>query len=729
MKRRLTTVLIVFILSIVLGACKQKPAEELIATEVAQPEVEIEEESAPAEETAQTSSGEINTVVIPCPMDLPAGEVEGETAVCGQITVPENWDKPGERTINITYAILKAKSLSYFPDAVIYLEGGPGGTALEDIEGLSTHFSKIRATRDFIYYDQRGTDYSGNLECPFKVQFNDLSTGESATDDSSATPATPTAVPTPAGTPTPAPPIYEQDPDEYLARNRSQDVLSETNCRDYFAEQGVDLTQYTTEASIRDLTALMNALEYDVYNVYGISYGSRLGLELMRAYEKDDNDIPEIRSVVIDGIDPPHVDSVTRNPFINMYIVLDALSDCEVDAACGKAYPDIRQRAIDLLTQTEEKPLEITSSDGSVETIQGKKIVSLLSGHASVDEDGKNTPISSPIVIPYIPRLIDELSRGVGDVYLGLLSGALPPAAPVGQVLERNQMDPLVFQTGQLAEEANLLSNNIEALAIKMWRAANAMAAAKPLPEYYVGELVHFVTEQPSFQGLGPLADLVFFVISSNEANRENLTELPSVFGIDGANKASLDALVAMMSDEEVFEAYNMVLSDRVKEQLAEALQQQTNTTVLCNDLYTGFDIDTSFEAYKNAEAPQLLSQIDTSVTYIARCERYGLTEGKGESTEPVVSSLKTLVVNGSVDKNTAARWGQSTFEYLPNAQIVTVPLIAHGASALSACGQDITSAFITYPEQTVNDSCIAAMQPVYVLPDDDLGIKTDAEK
>ena len=679
-------------------------------------------------ESSQAPNAQISDEVIPCPMNLPKGEVDGETIVCGQITVPENWDDPGERTIDITYAIQKAKSLSPFPEPIIYLEGGPGGTALEDIESLSEYFVKLRATRDIIYYDQRGTDYSGNLDCPLSVKYGepvdefgrtpeDVEEAEEEATDSAATPE---AEPdTPSLT---QQPLYEQDPQVILELISSIDVPSETNCVGYFEEQGVDLTQYNTAASIRDLTALMNALDYDIYNVYGISYGSRLGLELLRVYEEEDTDIPEIRSVVIDGIDPPQVDNVTQTPFISMYIVLDTLAACEADDACGAAYPNIRQRTIDLLAQAEETPLEIIASNGMTDTVAGPSLALLLGGNAATS-DGELTPISSPMVIPYLPRLADELSRGVGDVYLGLMSGALPPAVAPDQILQRNQFDPLAARTLQMAAEAGQLSEELQALAAQMQRASEAQAENGSLPELFVRELITIESENPSFAEQKPRFEAILQILAKAEPTRENLEGSLDAFSLDANDMASLMALIGMMSEEEAAQAFKLLLSDRVQEQLIAAIQRQMNTAVSCNDLSPDFDINAAFEAYKNAEAPQLLTNIQAFLSYLARCERYGLTEGEGESSEPVVSSLPILVVNGSVDKNTAARWGESTVEFLPNAQMVTIPLVAHGASALSPCGQDITNAFFTYPEEEVNDYCTAVLQPVYVLPEDDLGL------
>lgn len=65
-----------------------------------------------------------------CLFALPEDEVPGETIVCGALSVPENWRTPGVRGVTIGYAILKSPSPSPFPDPVVYLEGGPGASAL-----------------------------------------------------------------------------------------------------------------------------------------------------------------------------------------------------------------------------------------------------------------------------------------------------------------------------------------------------------------------------------------------------------------------------------------------------------------------------------------------------------------------------------------------------------------------------------------------------------------------
>ena len=61
-----------------------------------------------------------------CPVAGPAGEVEGETYVCGLLYVPENWSEPDGRQIQITYAVLGEMSM------VEYLEAARLRTALRE---------------------------------------------------------------------------------------------------------------------------------------------------------------------------------------------------------------------------------------------------------------------------------------------------------------------------------------------------------------------------------------------------------------------------------------------------------------------------------------------------------------------------------------------------------------------------------------------------------------------
>src|SRR5690606_18135932 len=77
------------------------------------------------------------------------------------------------------------------------------------------------------------------------------------------------------------------------------------------------------------------ALDYPQANLFGISYGTRLALAIMRDY-------PDVvRSVIIDSVYPQAVNAYEEEP-LNTQRVFDALfAYCVADAACNSAYPTL----------------------------------------------------------------------------------------------------------------------------------------------------------------------------------------------------------------------------------------------------------------------------------------------------------------------------------------------------------------------------------------------------
>ncbi|MCB0151491.1 MAG: hypothetical protein KDE01_28040, partial [Caldilineaceae bacterium] len=58
-----------------------------------------------------------------------------------------------------------------------------------------------------------------------------------------------------------------------------------------------------------------------------------------------------LRSGVIDGNVPPNADTRGGQAYATPNNILRLFAECEADAACGAAFPDIRRRAIDLIQQ------------------------------------------------------------------------------------------------------------------------------------------------------------------------------------------------------------------------------------------------------------------------------------------------------------------------------------------------------------------------------------------
>ncbi len=75
--------------------------------------------------------------------------------ICGTVAVPEERSKVGSRNVGLSFAILRAHSRYPEPDPLVYLEGGPGGSAMKMLPMLETLFSPWRDRRDIVIYDQR----------------------------------------------------------------------------------------------------------------------------------------------------------------------------------------------------------------------------------------------------------------------------------------------------------------------------------------------------------------------------------------------------------------------------------------------------------------------------------------------------------------------------------------------------------------------------------------------
>ncbi len=95
------------------------------------------------------------------PIELP----RGQKIDTGFLVVHENRSRPGGRLLRLPVAILRSSSPQPDPDPVVYLPGGPGGSALNTARyGFAYPFLKHR---DFIVFEPRGTRFAEpSLICP-----------------------------------------------------------------------------------------------------------------------------------------------------------------------------------------------------------------------------------------------------------------------------------------------------------------------------------------------------------------------------------------------------------------------------------------------------------------------------------------------------------------------------------------------------------------------------------
>lgn len=325
-----------------------------------------------------------------CLFLVPRGEVVGRTILCGILIVPQDRDEPDGLWIEIAFAVLKSTNPNPAPDPIVYLEGGPGGSALSSIDYWSTFY--MRQDRDIIIFDQRGAGYSyPRLVC-------DNVDVEASSQDTQA---------------------YLRD----LA-----------DCRAQFEADGVDIGDYNTINNAHDTYDLLVALGYPQWNLFGVSYGTRLALNIMR-------DFPQgIRSVIIDGVYPPVVNAYEELPINGYRAFRQLFDDCLADTACNSAFPNLQTRLYALIDRLNANP--ITLADDSELTGDGLA-------------DALFNFFYDTTVIPYLPLMIDELDKGGQTIINALNDGILPLSdkdAPEDPVV--NFADMFVTLADMLDEEA-----------------------------------------------------------------------------------------------------------------------------------------------------------------------------------------------------------------------------------------------------------------------------------
>lgn len=647
---------------------------------------------------AQESPTAVNEKIVPCPMGTPLGEIEGETILCGQILVPEDWSKPEGRLITISYARLVSKATVPFEDPVIYFEGGPGGTALGSILTYIQAYERLREDRDIILWDQRGTRYSSQLYCPDDARIQDRAAYDAAFPGFIEQMIAQGI------------PMLADGPQPFLEWERAIQAFDQTgNCRTYFEEQGIDITQYNTANSVLDAVALMQELHAPAYNFHAISYGTTVALAIMQYYtDHPSADLPPIRSVVLDGVYPLNYDYADEG-FIFANNILRVFADCEADATCAAVYPNIRQRLLDLLVKLDAEP--ITLADGEV--LDGTQLAEVL----------RNPVQLFYSAIPYLPRLVDELERGETATY-DLIHSAIiqfkslnPPAPPEGPVSE---LGVGVHELTSIAANLRETATQIELVGLEANLLREALATTQYAPDLYLAMLDRYL----KLVGIAAANNLVSviggFVAAPEQQTRPGLLALNTHIGFPTVQR-QMNRLVEGMTEEEVALVFVGLTSREFFGQLT-GPHEYFLYIVNCNDRAANINTEQAFDRYREYAVPHLLFDLTTVVEMQSACEALGLAAPAYAPPPPgVVSDIPTLVVNGALDMATPVESGELVMPTLPNATMLTFPRLTHGATIQSHCSLDLTYNFIMYPERDLNLACLNQLRTPFVGLDDPL--------
>src|SRR5213075_1162092 len=238
-----------------------------------------------------------------------------EELLCGKLTVFENRHTRTGRTIDLNIVVLPAFDQKSKAEPLFDLAGGPGAASTPAADFYAGPGKDYRRRHDVVLVDQRGTGQSNRLAIP-----------------------------------------QEKTAQHYLGEMFPIDYVKEMR---HALEQRADLTKYTTSIAMDDLDDVRAWLGYDKINLFGGSYGTQAALVYMRRHPE------HVRSAILLAVAPTDLKMPLHHSESGARAMDLLLSECERDAACHAAFPQIRDDWTYVLAQLEKQPAHVKySSDG-----------------------------------------------------------------------------------------------------------------------------------------------------------------------------------------------------------------------------------------------------------------------------------------------------------------------------------------------------------------------------
>lgn len=253
-------------------------------------------------------------------------------AECAEITVSfthgmtvaasgRSMTKKSPETLTLSIAKIPTRANQPAEDPVTLLAGGPGQSATDSWPQIQAAFYPTLANRDVYLIDQRGTGNSARMNC------------EAPSEEG-----------------------ISIDPD----------AVRDT-AKQCYEEQTLATEWFTTSVAVRDLDAVRDALNIDQWNLYGVSYGTRVALHYLRRYPE------HTRSVIIDAVVAPEKPLGPEIP-LHAQASLDALFiRCRENNGCSQAFPQLESKTNALFDALKNQSRNVkyeNVSRGTVESME-----------------------------------------------------------------------------------------------------------------------------------------------------------------------------------------------------------------------------------------------------------------------------------------------------------------------------------------------------------------------
>ncbi|WP_331347098.1 alpha/beta fold hydrolase [Cellvibrio sp. UBA7661] len=251
------------------------------------------------------------------------------TITCGELHTPHN-----DGRFILPVVILHSDAEQVRADPVVYLQGGPGAGARLHNDGIKQWLSWMRFAqlqRDLILLDTRGTGRSKPaLVCSEYNQFNQqlLKKNTSLRDELS----------------------------------QGFDVASTCFAKAVNIDPALDHRNFSTQKSAQDVRALMVELGYPEWNILGVSYGTRLALEVAHQEQQYHHSV-KLKSMVLDSVYPAGFGGVQTWPQMLDDGLKHFFNGCSMQQNCVEqlgSHEPIEQQFLSVLSQLQIEPLTLT---------------------------------------------------------------------------------------------------------------------------------------------------------------------------------------------------------------------------------------------------------------------------------------------------------------------------------------------------------------------------------
>jgi pimeloyl-ACP methyl ester carboxylesterase len=268
-----------------------------------------------------------------------------DEVLCAIYPVSENRGRKSGRKIGLNIVILPATGSEHAPDPVFMLHGGPGAAATALASGISR--SRMRAHRDVVLIDQRGTGGSNPLDCDF----------------------------------------FGDPPDIQKVVSGTFPVDAVRTCRERLSKVA-DLAMYTTAAGMDDVDDVRKWLGYDKINIWGGSYGTVAAQVYLRRHGS------HVRTVFLGGVAPVDELIPLHHASAGQRAVDILFDKCRADAECNAAYPNLRDEFRSILDRVRKGvDVNIKGPDGKPVRVR-PSFSSFAEGirHSLYYDDGRSFP-------------------------------------------------------------------------------------------------------------------------------------------------------------------------------------------------------------------------------------------------------------------------------------------------------------------------------------------------